>query len=216
MIAPNNGVTTGRCWLPAASITARKSLPRAAWNRSIRRATWQRFAKDLLADPRIGWISITDNPGGGPMLPPDWLGGLVAEHRDRVVLHLTCKDMNRNGLESAAWRYASEGFENILAITGDYPTGGFGGRAEPVFDFDSVSLITLLGSMNEGLERAGPRRQAGDAAEDQFLHRLRRLAVQASRARADAAVLQAGAQDRRRRRSGSFRSSATTCGSSTR
>ena len=37
------------------------------------------FAQDLLADPRIGWISITDNPGGGPMLPPDWLGGLVAE-----------------------------------------------------------------------------------------------------------------------------------------
>ncbi len=32
------------------------------------------FARDLLADPRIGWISITDNPGGGPMLPPDWLG----------------------------------------------------------------------------------------------------------------------------------------------
>jgi methylenetetrahydrofolate reductase (NADPH) len=113
------------------------------------------FAKDLLGDPRIGWISITDNPGGGPMLPPDWLGGLVAEHRNRVVLHLACKDLNRNGLESAAWRYASEGFENILALTGDYPTGGFGGRAEPVFDFDSVGLITLLKSMNDGLQVAG-------------------------------------------------------------
>ncbi len=113
------------------------------------------FAKDLLADSRIGWISITDNPGGGPMLPPDWLGGLVAEHRDRVVLHLTCKDMNRSGIEAAAWRYASEGFRNILAITGDYPTGGFGGVASPVFDFDSVSLISLLKSMNEGLQVLG-------------------------------------------------------------
>lgn len=113
------------------------------------------FANDLLANPQIGWISITDNPGGGPMLPPDWLGGLVAEQRHRVVLHLTCKDMNRNGLESAAWRYASEGFHNILAITGDYPTGGFGGRAEPVFDFDSVALIKLLHSMNAGLDVLG-------------------------------------------------------------
>jgi len=113
------------------------------------------FAKDLLGDARIGWISITDNPGGGPMLPPDWLAGLVAAHRDRVVLHLTCKDMNRNGLESAAWRYASQGFRNILAITGDYPTGGFGGRADPVFDFDSVSLIALLKSMNDGLNVLG-------------------------------------------------------------
>jgi methylenetetrahydrofolate reductase (NADPH) len=113
------------------------------------------FAKDLLADPRIGWISITDNPGGGPMLPPDFLGGLVAEHRRRVVLHLTCKDMNRNGLESAAWRYASEGFDNVLAITGDYPTGGFGGLANPVFDFDSVALVDLLRSMNDGLAVLG-------------------------------------------------------------
>ncbi len=63
--------------------------------------------------------------------------------------------MNRNGLESAAWRYASEGFENILAITGDYPTGGFGSTAVPVFDFDSLGLITLLRSMNEGLNVLG-------------------------------------------------------------
>ena len=42
------------------------------------------FARDLLADPRIGWISLTDNPGGGPMLPPDWLAGLVREQRGRV------------------------------------------------------------------------------------------------------------------------------------
>ena len=36
------------------------------------------FASELLNDPRVGWISITDNPGGGPMLPPDWLAGTVA------------------------------------------------------------------------------------------------------------------------------------------
>lgn len=113
------------------------------------------FAQDLLGDRRVGWISITDNPGGGPMLPPDWLGGLIADRRQRVVLHLTCKDMNRNGIEAAAWRYAAEGFNNLLAITGDYPTGGFGGLADPVFDFDSVALITLLKSMNDGLTVLG-------------------------------------------------------------
>jgi methylenetetrahydrofolate reductase (NADPH) len=113
------------------------------------------FARDLLDDSRVGWISITDNPGGGPMLPPDWLAGVVADRRDRVVLHMTCKDLNRNGLEAAAWRYAAEGFHNILAITGDYPTSGFGGLAEPVFDLDSVALITMLRAMNEGLKVPG-------------------------------------------------------------
>jgi methylenetetrahydrofolate reductase (NADPH) len=115
------------------------------------------FARALLEDPRIGWISLTDSPGGAPMLPPDWLAGLVADHRPRVVLHMTCKDLNRNGLEACAWRYASEGFENILAITGDYPTTGFGGTAEGVFDFDSVALIALLRSMNDGLKVLGRR-----------------------------------------------------------
>lgn len=115
------------------------------------------LASDLLCDPRIGWISITDNPGGAPMLPPDWLAGQFPDRRAQVVLHLTCKDMNRNGLEAAAWRYAAEGFDNILAITGDYPTAGFGGLADPVFDLDSVGLISLLRSMNEGLRVPGRR-----------------------------------------------------------
>ena len=113
------------------------------------------MGRSLLDDPRIGWVSITDNPGGTPMLPPDWLASLLASHRPRIVLHLTCKDMNRNGLEAAAWRSAAEGFDNILAITGDYPTAGFGGIADGVFDLDSVGLISLLRSMNDGLKVPG-------------------------------------------------------------
>jgi len=110
------------------------------------------LARGLLNDPRIGWISITDNPGGGPMLPPDWLAGKFADRGANVVVHLTCKDLNRTGLEAAAWRYASEGFLNILALTGDYPTAGFRGLPNPVFDLDSVGLTALLRAMNEGLE----------------------------------------------------------------
>jgi methylenetetrahydrofolate reductase (NADPH) len=115
------------------------------------------FARDLLADPRVAWVSVTDNAGGGPMLPPDWLARQVADHRGRVVVHLTCKDRNRNALEAAAWRYASEGFDNILALTGDYPTAGFRGLPTPVFDLDSVGLIVMLRAMNDGLAAADRR-----------------------------------------------------------
>ncbi|MBN2024025.1 MAG: methylenetetrahydrofolate reductase C-terminal domain-containing protein [Pirellulales bacterium] len=125
-------------------------------------------ARALLDDPRIAWISVTDNPGGGPMLPPDWLAGIFPDARRRIVLHLTCKDMNRNGLEAAAWRYASEGCDNILAITGDYPTAGFGGLAEPVFDLDSIGLISLLRSMNEGLRVPGRRGQLESLSRTNF------------------------------------------------
>jgi len=110
----------------------------------------------LAANPKINWISITDNPGGNPMLPPDWIAGMLAKQRTHLAIHLTCKDLNRNGLESAAWRYALEGFDNILALTGDYPVTGFGGLARPVFDLDSVSLIAMLKAMNDGLEVMKP------------------------------------------------------------
>jgi len=109
----------------------------------------------LAADPRIGWISVTDNPGGNPMLPPDWLASILKNKSCEVVTHLTCKDLSRNGLESAAWRYAAEGFENILAITGDFPASGYQGRSHGVFDFDSAALIAMLSSMNQGLKVQG-------------------------------------------------------------
>ena len=113
------------------------------------------LATELASDARIAWLSITDNPGGGPMLPPDFLSGKLSDSVCPLVIHLTCKDANRSAIESAAWRYAAEGCRNILALTGDYPTSAFGGQPQPVFDLDSVTLVAMLGEMNAGLQITG-------------------------------------------------------------
>jgi methylenetetrahydrofolate reductase (NADPH) len=110
------------------------------------------FANQLVECPDIDWISITDNAGGNPQLAPTALGKPILYAGKEVVIHLTCKDLNRNALESAAWLLQSEGFNNILAMTGDYPVAGNGGTAKPVFDIDSVGLISLLDQMNQGLD----------------------------------------------------------------
>lgn len=117
------------------------------------------FANDLVACPHIDWISITDNAGGNPQLAPLTLGRPILYAGKEVVIHLTCKDLNRNALESEAWMLNSEGFHNILAMTGDYPVAGNEGIAKPVFDIDSIGLISLLHKMNEGL---GARQAQGD------------------------------------------------------
>ena len=114
------------------------------------------LGEGLAADSRIAWVSITDNPGGNPMIPADWIANVLKPRGKQLVIHLTCKDLNRNGLESAAWRYAAEGFNNILALTGDYPVAGFRGPAQPVFDLDATSLISMLRAMNEGIEVTKP------------------------------------------------------------
>src|SRR6185312_16058054 len=111
------------------------------------------FASELVACPAIDWISITDNAGGNPQLAPLTLGRPILYAGKEVVIHLTCKDLNRNGLESEAWMLNSEGFHNILAMTGDYPVTDNGGQARPVFDIDSIGLISLLARMNQGLNR---------------------------------------------------------------
>jgi methylenetetrahydrofolate reductase (NADH) len=109
------------------------------------------LARELAADPRIDVLSITDNPGGHAMLAPDTLGTDLVARGQEVIIHLSCKDWNRNALESRGWKLSSEGFHNVLALSGDYPVSGRDGLAAPVFDIDSVGLLGLFAAMNEGL-----------------------------------------------------------------
>jgi len=110
------------------------------------------YAEGLTHSRSVDWVSITDNAGGNPQLNPIALGTPILYAGKEVIVHLTCKDMNRYALESQLWLLASQGFHNILALTGDYPIESFEGRAKPVFDIDSVALLAMIEKMNEGLE----------------------------------------------------------------
>jgi len=139
---------SGRFLYGAELVTTRGAIPPGSADKLVA------LGEGFCANPRISWISITDNPGGNPMTPADVVGRLFQDRKE-VLVHLTCKDRNRNGLESAAWRCASAGFRNILALSGDYPAAGYRGSAAPVFDLDSITLISLLHDMKEGLKVPG-------------------------------------------------------------
>jgi len=85
------------------------------------------------------------------MLSPDALGADLLARGQDVTIHLSCKDWNRNALESWGWKLSSEGFHNVLALSGDFPVTGHDGLAAPVFDIDSVGLLSLFTAMNEGI-----------------------------------------------------------------
>lgn len=110
-----------------------------------------RLARRLVQNPRIGALCVTDNPGGNAMLAADTLGTDLLARGQQIIINLTCKDWNRNAMQSRAWALASSGFENILALSGDSPHSGYSGQAGGVFDLDSVGLLSILKDMNEGL-----------------------------------------------------------------
>ena len=149
----------------AAEVVTSRGLITAESSRRV-----MTMARELAADPRIDVLSITDNPGGNAMLPPDTLGTDLVSRGQEVIIHLSCKDWNRNALESRGWKLGSEGFDNVLALSGDYPVAGHKGLAAPVFDIDSVGLLSLFAEMNPGFPdarapmRASRRRTSSSAA----------------------------------------------------
>lgn len=114
------------------------------------------FADSLVDQPGIDWVSVTDNAGGNPQLAPAVLAERLKTAGRDVVVHLSCKDFNRNALESQLWQLASHELNNLLVLSGDYSGSGVSGGAKPVFDIDSVGLLTMIDRFNRGLDVTRP------------------------------------------------------------
>jgi methylenetetrahydrofolate reductase (NADPH) len=111
-----------------------------------------KFAEAARSSRYVYGLSITDNAGGNPALWPDVLGPEIARIGCDLMVHFSCKDMNRNMIEARAYAMKRAGITNLLVVTGDYPLTGFFGQPKPVFDIDSVTALHYLQEMNRGLE----------------------------------------------------------------
>jgi len=114
-----------------------------------------RIAEKAAQSRVVHAVSITDNPGGHPALSPDVIGLEISRLGIDPIIHFTCKDKNRNQIESILYSLDRIGISNLLVMTGDFPLYGFEGKAKPVFDFDSIQLIHLIHQMNQGLDLDG-------------------------------------------------------------
>ncbi|MBA2847979.1 methylenetetrahydrofolate reductase [Thermosulfuriphilus ammonigenes] len=108
------------------------------------------FAEAAARGGRLHALSITENAGGHPALAPEVLGREIKALGLETIIHFSCKDRNRNQMESHLFAWDREGFHTILVMTGDFPRVGFGGQAKPVFDLDSVQTLALISRLNQG------------------------------------------------------------------
>jgi methylenetetrahydrofolate reductase (NADPH) len=99
-------------------------------------------------------ISITDNPGGNPAIATDILCAEIKKSGIDPLVHIAFRDRSRNQAESLLFQLAALDINNVLILTGDYPSSlGFTGKSKPVFDLDSINGLRLVAEMNRGLER---------------------------------------------------------------
>ena len=109
-----------------------------------------RMAEKAVKGNLIHALSITDNAGGHPALFPNVLGREICTLGMNPIIHFTCKDKNRNQIESILYALDRIGIQNLLVMTGDYPLYGFEGKAKPVYDLDSIQLLRLIKTLNAG------------------------------------------------------------------
>jgi methylenetetrahydrofolate reductase (NADPH) len=112
-------------------------------------------ARQAMAGGKVHALTITDNPGGNPAILADFLGEEILRLGIEPLVHFTCKDKNRNQIESELYALDRAGVRNLLVMSGDYPVAGFQGRPKPVFDLDPVHVVDLIVKMNRGLEYPG-------------------------------------------------------------
>lgn len=113
------------------------------------------LAKQAAQGGKICALTLTDNPGGTPAMSADFMGGEILKLGIEPIVHFTCKDKNRNQIESQLYALDRSGVRNILVMSGDYPVSGYQGRPAPVFDLDPIHVLQLVSDMNRGLEYPG-------------------------------------------------------------
>jgi methylenetetrahydrofolate reductase (NADPH) len=106
------------------------------------------LAKEIAADGRFQALSITENAGGHPALSPETLGAEIMQMGSEVIIHLSCKDKNRNQMESLLFGWDRYNMHNLLVIAGDFPKEGYCGFPKPVFDLDTIHTLDMLRGMN--------------------------------------------------------------------
>jgi hypothetical protein len=96
--APTAGALRRTLQAPGGFATVVELVPWAGALADARGAKPLKAAADLAGDDRITALSITDNAGGLAKLPSDLLGEQAAHFGHDVIVHVACRDRNRNGM----------------------------------------------------------------------------------------------------------------------
>jgi 5,10-methylenetetrahydrofolate reductase len=104
---------------------------------------------------KIDAVNVTDNQSAVMRICSLAVCRIAIEQGLEPILQVTCRDRNRIGLQSDLLGAKILGIKNVLCMTGDHVSAGDHKQAKPVFDIESVQLLRLVDSLNNGKDMAG-------------------------------------------------------------
>lgn len=105
---------------------------------------------------KVDAINIADCPMAKLRMSPIALAHLIKfQAQIDTIFHLSCRDRNILGLQAELLGAAALGVNNILTLTGDEPSRGDHPDAKPVFEVDSIGLLKIANTLNNGFDLAG-------------------------------------------------------------
>jgi len=109
---------------------------------------------DLLKD-KVDGLNVTDHQSSVMRLTSLAVCRLIRERGGEPILQMTCRDRNRIALQGDLLSANILGIHNVLCLTGDHTTVGDHIEAKPVFDLESVQLLQVVRTLEQGKDMAG-------------------------------------------------------------
>jgi len=104
---------------------------------------------------KVDAVNVTDQQSSVMRLGSLAVSHLLCGWGIDPIYQVTCRDRNRIGLQSDLLSAAVLGIQNVMSLTGDLPAAGDHPQAKPVYDLDSVSLLSVIQALNEGKDMMG-------------------------------------------------------------
>jgi 5,10-methylenetetrahydrofolate reductase len=104
---------------------------------------------------KVDALNVTDNQSAVMRISSVSFCRLLLEMGNEPILQMTCRDRNRIGLQSDLLGASILGIRNVLCMTGDHPNAGDHKEAKPVYDIESVQLLKVVDSLNNGKDMMG-------------------------------------------------------------
>ena len=122
--------------------------------------------KEMLHDAealkgKLDAVNVTDNQSAVMRINSLSICKILLDTGHEPILQMTCRDRNRIALQSDLLGASVLGIKNVLCMTGDHPNAGDHKEAKSVYDIESVQLLRVVDSLNNGKDMMGNEMKGG-------------------------------------------------------